>query len=104
MTWRIIVAPSAKAMLHDITDRRVCEALVRRMRKLADDPEHQGKPLLAELAGYQSVQAAGRYRIIYRLDRSASSIYVVAVGMRKERDRSDVYALTKRLLNLGLLP
>ena len=103
MTWCVIVAPAAKAMLDDIADRGLRETLVRRMRKLADDPEQQGKPLLAELAGYESVHAAGRYRIIYRLDRSANSVYVVAVGIRREGDKRDVYALTKKLLDLGLL-
>jgi len=30
-------------------------------------------------------------------------VYVVALGMRKEGDKRDIYALTRRLIRLGLL-
>jgi mRNA interferase RelE/StbE len=72
--------------------------------QLAESPEQQGKPLVAELAGFRSVRAVGqRYRIVYRVERREVVVVIVAVGRRKARDRNDIYELAKKLLRLGLL-
>ncbi|MGH8058440.1 MAG: type II toxin-antitoxin system RelE family toxin [Candidatus Entotheonellia bacterium] len=74
------------------------------MEALARDPEQQGKPLLGELQSLRSVRVVGqRYRILYRVDRGKVLVLVVAMGLRKEGDRRDIYALAKKLLRLGLL-
>ncbi len=67
--------------------------LLERIRKLAEEPEKQGKPLIDELLGYRSIRAIGqRYRIIYRIRESAVMVLVVGAGIRKEGHRSDIYA------------
>ena len=103
MIYRIVITPAGLKSLDAITDRRVREQIRQRIDGLACDPEQQGKPLKGELAGCRSLRAAGqRYRIIYKVDRGIVTVYVVAVGIRKEGDRSDVYRLAQKLVRLGL--
>lgn len=105
MTWQVMFTPEAQAMLDDIKDRRVKQKIAERIDKLAkEDPLKQGKALAAELTDFYSVRAVGqRYRIIYSLDGEKIIILVVAVGIRREGSKSDVYALAKKLMRLGLL-
>ena len=104
MTYRIALARSAFECLGRIRDRRIREKIVERIDGLAEDPEKQGKALTAELAGYRSLRASGqRYRIIYRVEKQTVSVYVVALGLRKEGDRKDIYSLATKLLRLKLL-
>jgi mRNA interferase RelE/StbE len=101
---RVDILPAAQDMVLKISDRRIQEKLLERMTALAADPELQGKPLGDELAGYRSVRAVGqRYRIIYRVERSAVVVMVVAAGIRKEGSREDVYRVAAKLIRLGLL-
>jgi len=84
-------------MLEEVRDRRVRGKLVERIRKLAVDPEKQGKALVAELAGFRSVRAVGqRYRIVYRVDGRVVEVIVVGIGLRRAGDRTDVYRRTAR--------
>ncbi len=104
MIWQIMLTPEAKAMLDDIKDRRVREKIKERIEKLAQDPLKQGKALGAELTDCYSIRAVGqRYRIIYSLDGEKILILIVAVGIRREGSKTDIYALAKKLLRLGLL-
>lgn len=104
MTWRIHVTPTALEMLRAIRDRRVREKIVAVIDRLAEEPEKQGKALVGELAGYRSVRAVGqRYRIIYRLIDDRIVVCVVAVGIRRDGSRKDVYALARKLFRLRLL-
>jgi len=90
-------------MMQGIPDSRISRKLVERIDALADEPEKAGKPLLKELSGYRSIRAAGqRYRIIYAVERSRSTVSVVALGIRREGDRSDIYNLARKLVRLGL--
>ena len=73
-----------------LTDLRVRKNLFERIEQLENDPEGQGKPLRNELSGLLSMRAIGqRYRIIYKLENEQVIVIVVAVGIRKERDRAD---------------
>ena len=102
--YRVRLTPTAEAMLSAIKDRRVRDAIRDRIDGLAHDPDKQGKPLLGELKGLRSLRAVGqRYRIIYRLHEAHVEVIVVAVGLRREGDRDDIYRLAQRLLRLGLL-
>jgi mRNA interferase RelE/StbE len=104
MQWEIIIMAPAKKQLKAILDRRIRQSVMERIEALKEEPEQQGKPLTNELAGLRSVHAAGqRYRIIYRVDAEQVVVLVLTVGFRREGDRADIYALTKRLLRLGLL-
>lgn len=91
-------------MLEAIRDRRLRDTIRRRIDALAEDPDKQGSPLLAELSGYRSVRAVGqRYRVIYRLEENRVLVLVVAVGIRRQGAKSDVYELARRLFRLRLL-
>ncbi len=104
MTYSIIIASPALQMLQDISDRRIRDKIRERIDELVEDPEKQGKSLGDELDGYRSVRAVGqRYRIIYRIEGDKVLVVVVAVGIRKEGDKKDIYRLAQRLLRLGLL-
>ena len=73
-------------------------------RRLEYEPELQGKPLADELVGYRSVRAVGqRYRIIYKVENELVIVIVVAVGIRREGDRSDIYRIAARLMRSGLM-
>lgn len=103
MTYKIIIAPTALKMLKSITDRRVRDLIVKPIDDLAEDPEKQGKPLVAELSGYRSIRAAGqRYRIVYRVVNDRIMVYIVALGIRKEGSGTDIYNLAKKLIRLRL--
>jgi mRNA interferase RelE/StbE len=91
-------------MLEAVSDQRVLEQIVGRAEKLANEPEKQGKALLGELAGLRSLRASGqRYRILYRVERGRVLVLVIAVGIRKEGGRRDVYELARKLLRARLI-
>ncbi|MXY42813.1 MAG: type II toxin-antitoxin system RelE/ParE family toxin [Dehalococcoidia bacterium] len=105
MTFRVLFTKKAREMLRSISDRRIRAQIIQRVEKLAEEPEKQGKPLGSELAGYRSIRAVGqRYRIIYRVDRDEVQVLIIAVGIRRDRHRRDVYRLAQRLIQMGLLP
>ena len=102
--WNVSILPRAKKHLATIRDRRVQEGLKNSLRRLEYEPEKQGKPLSDELTGYRSIRAVGqRYRILYKLEEEKVIVVVVALGMRKQGDKKDVYELAKKLARLGLL-
>jgi len=102
--YRIVIVPTALKMLREISDQRVRQKICDRIDSLSKDPEKQGKPLMGELAGYRSLRTVGqRYRILYRVCESDRLVSVVALGIRKEGDRKNIYALAKKLLRLHLL-
>ena len=102
--WTVIVIPIAEKQLATFKDKRIQEGLRTSLRRLEYEPEKQGKALHDELEGYRSIRAVGqRYRIIYKVDDDTVIVYVVTLGIRKEGDKKDVYALAKKLARLGLL-
>ena len=104
MSWQVALTPAARRMLAAIADRRVRRKILDRIDQLSEEPEKQGKPLLGELQGLRSLRAVGqRYRVLYRLERDRVVVLVVAVGLRKEGDRRDIYRLARQLLRLRLL-
>lgn len=97
--YRIELTPLALEMLAEVNDQRHREGLTNRIEKLKSEPEKQGKPLGDILKGYRSVRAVGqRYRIIYKVDRNLVVVLVVGVGLRRQGNRSDIYATIERLL------
>ena len=92
MKFTVEISKPALKQLEDIQDRRIREQLFKRIIDLANDPQQQGKALKDDLAGLRSVRAVGqRYRIIYQIEARRIVVVVVAVGIRKEGDRTDVY-------------
>jgi len=104
MRWNIKLTQPALRQFAAIKDTRIREQIGRKINALVDNPEQQGKPLSDELTGYYSVRAvAQRYRILYRLEAEQIIVVVVAMGIRKDGDKKDVYALAKKMARLGLL-
>lgn len=104
MTYSIRIAPAALKMLKGVSDRRIRSKLVETIDRLTEEPDKQGKPLRGELSGYRSLRAVGqRYRIIYRVEEDLVIVFVLAIGLRQERSKSDIYNLAKKLLRQGLV-
>ena len=104
MSWQIIVSPIAQRQLAAITDRRIQQALDQAIGGLEFDADKKGKPLTGKLAGCRSIRAVSqRYRIIYRVDAGLVQVVILTIGLRKEGDRADIYALAERLVRAGLL-
>jgi len=94
----------ARDMLLSISDRRVREKIYEKVKLLEEEPEKQGKPLTGELSGHRSLRAASqRYRIIYRTEREKLTVWIIALGIRKEGSKRDIYTLAKKLLKLYLI-
>ena len=103
MAWEVIISSVAEKQLVAITDKRVQRGLIRAIDGLENDPLTRGKPLSGKLTGCFSIRAeAQRYRIIYKIDREAGRVFVLTMGLRKQGDRADVYALAERLIHFGL--
>ena len=104
LKWQVSVTPTTLKTLEAIGDERVRQKLIERIDGLADSPEKQGKALIGDLKSYRSLRAVEqRYRILYRRDGAKVIVIVVAVGLRRDGDKADVYQLAKKLLKLGLL-
>ncbi|MBI2001264.1 MAG: type II toxin-antitoxin system RelE/ParE family toxin [candidate division NC10 bacterium] len=102
--YRVVLTPTARSMLAAIKVRRIQEKIREKIDGLARDPDLHGKPLLGELTGLRGVRAvAQRYRIIYRVHQDRVEVLVVAIGLRREGHREDIYRLAQRLLRLKLL-
>jgi len=97
--YRIELTPLALEMLAEVNDQRHKQGLTNRIEKLKSEPEKQGKALGDILKGYRSVRAVSqRYRVIYKVDRDGVLVLVVGVGIRRQGNRNDIYALLERLL------
>ena len=104
MKWQILLTPTTLKLLSEISDRRIREKIGEEIDRLTEDPEKQGKALLGELAGFRSIRAAPqRYRIIYQIRGNDVVVVIVAVGLRRDGDKVDIYNLAKKLFRLGLL-
>jgi mRNA interferase RelE/StbE len=102
--WQILLTPTALKLLSDISDRRIRESIGAVIDRLTEDPEKQGKALLGELAGFRSIRAVGqRYRIIYQIRGNDIVVVIVAVGIRRDGAKDDIYNLAKKLFRLRLL-
>lgn len=104
MKYGLEITPTALEMLKRLKDRRITAQIVERIDRLRNDPEKQDKPLLGELKGYRSVRVAGqRYRVIFKVRDKTVIVIVVAVGIRKEEDKKDIYELARKMIRLNLI-
>ncbi len=103
MKYRILITDTCLRLIGKIPDKKIQRSIFDRIQKLSDEPEKQGKKLVKDLSGFLSVHAAGRYRIIYKIDKRTVIIYVLAAGIRKEGDKKDIYKIAKKLLDAGLM-
>ena len=102
--YAVVWTLAASGLLGEITDRRVRQLIFDTSKRLEDEPAKQGAPLTRELAGFRDLRAVGqRYRVLYRVEEVRRVVQVVAVGLRREGARDDIYELARRLLRSGLI-
>ena len=103
MKYKILITDTCFILIRRIRDKKIQRTILDRIQKLSDEPEKQGKKLVKDLSEFRSVHAAGRYKIIYKIDKQMVIIYVLAAGIRKKGDKKDIYEIARKLLNAGLL-
>jgi len=104
VTWKILLTPTALKLLTGISDRRIREKIGAVIDRLTEDPDKQGRALLGELSGFRSIKAVGqRYRVIYQIRGNDIVVVIVAVGIRRDGAKDDIYNLAKKLFRLRLL-
>ena len=114
MERRVVIqwTNTAKTQLAGLP-KKVRQGLLAKAENLrkCKDPRVAHKPLLGPLEGYYRITYA-RYRAVYSVeeDELASGevlVYIrvrfVAVGIRKERDRRDIYQIAEKMVGLGLI-
>jgi mRNA interferase RelE/StbE len=78
--------------------------ILNKIESLKEEPLLLGKPLKGSLKDFRSIRAAGqRYRIIYKVQKTEIIVIILAVGIRKEGDKKDIYELMKKYIKTGLL-
>jgi mRNA interferase RelE/StbE len=103
LKYRIIITNTCLSLIKKLSDKKIQRTILDRIEQLSEEPDKQGKYLVQDLSEFRSVHAAGRYRIIYKIDKQTVIVYVLAAGIRKEGDKKDIYKIAKKLLNAGLL-
>jgi mRNA interferase RelE/StbE len=103
LKYRILITDTCLRLIEKTPNKKIQRSIFDRIQKLSDEPEKQGKKLVKDLAGFRSVHAAGRYRIIYKIEKRAVIIYVLAAGIIKEGNKKDIYKIAKKLLDAGLM-
>ena len=88
MKYRILITDTCLGLIQRIPDKKIQRSMLDRIQELSDEPEGQGKKLVKDLSGFLSVPAAGRYRVIYKIDKRTVIVYVLAAGIRKEGDKN----------------
>jgi mRNA interferase RelE/StbE len=103
LKYRTLITDTCLTLIRRIRDKKIQRTILDRIQKLSDEPDKQGKKLVKDLSSFRSAHAAGRYRIIYKIDKKTVIIYVLAAGVGKEGDKKDIYEIARKLLNAGLL-
>ena len=95
----IIAAENIKAI-----EKRARTQILTKIESLKENPLLLGKYLKGPLKEYRSIRAAGqRYRIIYKVIEEDIIVIIIAVGIRKDGDKKDIYELMKKLIKTNLL-
>ncbi|MBN2652579.1 MAG: type II toxin-antitoxin system mRNA interferase toxin, RelE/StbE family [Spirochaetales bacterium] len=85
-------------------DSSTRKQIINKIELLKSEPNLLGKSLKGPLADFRSLRAAGqRYRIIYKIVEQEVIVIGVAVGLRKDGDKKDIYQLMKKFVKIGLL-
>jgi len=103
-SYTILWTARAQQMLESIGDRRIQEVIITKVEGLSQAPEQQGKPLIGKLMGFRSLRVASqRYRVVYRIERQKVLVIIVAIGIRRDGSKSDIYELAQKLFKVGIL-
>jgi mRNA interferase RelE/StbE len=78
--------------------------VINKIESLKEEPLLLGKPLKGSLKEFRTIRAAGqRYRIIYKVMELEIIVIIIAIGIRKDGDKKDIYELMKKYIKTGLL-
>ncbi|HKL86630.1 MAG TPA: type II toxin-antitoxin system RelE/ParE family toxin [Treponemataceae bacterium] len=101
--YKILLTKIAAENLQKI-DPKTRTQIINKIDSLKTEPLLIGKQLKGPLKDYRTIRAAGqRYRIIYRVTEKEITVIVIAVGIRKDGDKKDIYELMKKYLKTGLI-
>lgn len=101
--YHVQISPFARKVLSKF-DKGAQRLLADAIDSLAIEPKKKGKPLHDELASYWSIRTKGqRYRVLYHIEDEIVTVTIMMMGIRREGDKKDVYALAKKLVKAGLL-
>jgi len=85
-------------------DSKTQTQIINKIDSLKTEPLLLGKRLKGSFKEFRAVRAAGqRYRIIYKVQEEEIIVIIVAVGIRKEGDKKDIYELMKKYIKIGFL-
>lgn len=102
--YEIELTELALDMLKNIKDLRIRKKVVETIDSLEYDPDKKGKPMIDDLIGFKSIRSVGqRYKVLYKIDQDKIIVFVVALGIRKDGDKKDIYSLAKKLIKQGLI-
>jgi mRNA interferase RelE/StbE len=91
-------------MIAALTDARIKNKIVEAIEALRKTPNQAGKSLRGKLAGYRSKRAGQRNRVIFKVGAAQPfPVTIVAVGIRREGSKQDVYAVATDLAAKGTL-
>jgi mRNA interferase RelE/StbE len=103
MKYKVEITETCLSLIAKIPDKKIKISILDKIEALEKAPQKQGKALVKNLTGLRSIHAAGRYRIIYKLDNNSNIVWVLAAEIRKQGDRKDIYEIAKKLIKSGLL-
>lgn len=81
MKWRVFLTPKVQEVLRTLPPETKTY-LRASLEEIAKDPSI-GKFLKDNLAGFRSFRA-GRFRIVYKVDRQAITVLVIGIGHRRD--------------------
>ena len=99
--YKVSFSPYAADMVNRIRDLRMRSRIIEKLKGLSAHPETQGRPLTDEFIGFRRIVVAGRYRAVYRVLRRRHEVRVLAVGIRRESSRDDIYRLLTGMMRRG---
>jgi mRNA interferase RelE/StbE len=81
--WQVVYKKSVSSDLRKISHEN--QYLIRRAieDKLMTDPSRFGSPLRRDLKGLMKLRV-GDYRVIYSIEKSTVTVFVIKIGHRKE--------------------
>jgi mRNA interferase RelE/StbE len=101
--YKIKLTKIAAENLNEI-DQKTLRQILNKIDSLKEEPNLLGKPLKGPLKEFRSIRAAGqRYRIIYKVINEEIIVIIIAVGIRKDGDKKDIYELMKKYIKTGLI-
>jgi len=87
MTYRIKVHKKVLTEDSKHFDEKTKEKIKKKCKELlTKNPEDVGEPLRFELQGYRKLKIFNDYRIIYRVHKEDVLVFILAVGIRRDRE------------------